>query len=59
MKNFEVEIIDGFTSEQTCLNAAKEIKIGSQASNHLAIQGLLNSKIDHPAVFADCVKIEK
>lgn len=61
MKNFEVEIIDGFTSEKTCLKAANEVgsKINSQASNHLALQELLKSKTDNPAVFTDCVKVKK
>ncbi len=61
MNNLEVEIIDGFSSEQACLNASKEIgsAIASQSSNHLAIQDVLNNKTDKPAIFTDCKKIIK
>ncbi len=62
IKNLEVEIVSGFTSEETCLAAAQKIgsKIVSQTSNHHALQdNEIDSKVDRPAVFTDCQKIQK
>jgi len=61
MNNFEVETIDGFHSEKSCLKAAEDIgsKIVAQSSNHRSIQKILNEKHDKPAVFTDCQKIIK
>ena len=60
--NINVETIDGFKSEKTCLIAAKEIgsKISSQSINHVAAEGMkLDGRSGKLAVFTDCQKVVK
>lgn len=62
ISNIETELLDGFTSEKTCLVASKKIgeKISMQSLNHLAVEGIeLDGRQGKLAVFTDCQKIEK
>jgi hypothetical protein len=62
IKNVNVETVDGFTSEKTCLQAAQNIgsKISSQSINHLAAEGMnLDERSGKLAVFTDCQKVIK
>ena len=60
--SYETEIIDGFKSEVTCLEAAKLIgnKISTQTVNHRAVEGIdLDGRSGKVAIFSDCQKVEK
>jgi hypothetical protein len=60
--NYDVETIDGFKSESTCLKAAKLIgnSIFTQTVNHRSAEGMdLNSRYGDVIVFTDCQKITK
>jgi len=62
IKNINVETIDGFKSEKTCLHAAKTIgsKISSQSINHIAAEGMdLNGRSGKLTVFTDCLNVVK
>jgi len=60
--SYEVEAIDGFKSEATCLEAAKVLgnKISTQTVNHRAAEGMgLDGRAGKVAVFTDCQKVSK
>lgn len=60
--NYDVETIDGFKSEASCLEAAKVIsnRISTQTVNHRAAEGMdLNGRPGKVAVFTDCQKVAK
>ena len=62
ISNYDVEAIDGFKSEATCLEAAKQIgnKISTQTVNHRAAEGMdLDDRSGKVAVFTDCHKVVK
>ena len=60
--NYDVETIDGFKTEVSCLEAAKIIgnSISSQTVNHRAAEGMdLDGRSGKVAVFTDCQEITK